>query len=188
MFWHSRSIYLLLFSLHLFPYPPPVTSLSQLSLSPLTHFFCPSKHCLFYPASHHYSAKWPLFHHIIESLSSLWMQTLFPISFFYSFCESLCAKFCFLIPSSSTLPLASPFLWFVHIYIHWAVWEQLHSVWTENIVTTSRLEYSHVYGRAITHTGNTKQMVRLCWWWCVCACSRRSLQGFSHGSQRRGSL
>lgn len=78
------------FSLRLFPCSPPWL-LSQLSLSPLSCFFCPAKRCLFYPASHRYSAKWLCFYHLKESFN-IWMQTLLPTS---SFFESHVQSFAF---------------------------------------------------------------------------------------------
>lgn len=55
---HSHSIYLSSRSM-CFPVPPPLTFLSQLSLSPLSLVsFVLLNAAFFYPASHRYSAKW----------------------------------------------------------------------------------------------------------------------------------
>lgn len=73
---------------------PPTFSLTAVHLFSL--FFCPAEHCLFYPASHRYSAKWPCLYRIKESLSfvdSVFASHLFLLIPFFSW--SLCVKFSF---------------------------------------------------------------------------------------------
>lgn len=73
---HANSIYLSSCFICFHAPHPRLFSPSCRYLLSLSRFFCPSKCCLLYPASHHYSAKRLCFDHIKESFSILLMQTL----------------------------------------------------------------------------------------------------------------
>ena len=111
---HSHSIYLSLLTLSV---PVPSTQNFSLAAAFISLFFCLSKRCLFYPASHRYSAKWlGCSHRIKVSFNILRMQTL------HLFLRVLCARVLVLIPSPFVPPtlvllffFSKTFLWFTHM-------------------------------------------------------------------------
>ena len=176
---HSHSIYLSLLTLSV---PVPSTQNFSLAAAFISLFFCLSKRCLFYPASHRYSAKWlGCSHRIKVSFNILRMQTL------HLFLRVLCARVLVLIPSPFVPPtlvllffFSKTFLWFTHmsscVRRATGCLNRKQQIQVCVCVTTSRLAYAHAYA---CEKENTHEDQRLILSVTVCACSGRRLQCLS---------